>query len=267
MPWMSMSDKTSIYYEDLGQGRPMVFVPGYSGSSEIWMYQILHLAREFRCIIYDPRGHGKSDKPIGDYTMDVMAQDLRELVDGLKAVDPVIVGWSMGGAISAEYSLKYTDVAALVLIAPTLPRFTQTTEHPYGMADAQYDEFIERESIFTPEFRTSQFAANFFRGELRASADWLTRLSLAMPPHVGVAYMKTLRHLDYTDRFYEITCPTLICHSVHDRVCDPRWSELLDVCHSNVEVSWYRESGHALMLEEPERLSADIRDFVNRIDS
>lgn len=267
MPWISMSDKTSIYYEDLGQGRPVVFVPGYSGSSEIWMYQILHLGRSFRCIVYDPRGHGKSDKPISDYTMPIMAKDLRELLEGLDVANPVLVGWSMGGAIAVEYALEYADVEALVLVAPTLPRFTQTTDHPFGMDDSEYDSFIERESTFTPEFRTTQFASNFYRSELRASAEWLTRLSLAMPPHVGVAYMNTLRELDYTDRLAEITCPTLICHSVNDRVCDPRWSELIEAAHSNVEVSWYRESGHALMLEEPEHLSEDIRDFVNRVDS
>lgn len=265
MPFADMADGASLYYEDLGAGPPLVFVPGYSGSSEIWMYQILHLAAEFRCIVYDPRGHGKSDKPVETYSMEVMARDLHDLLRQLDVVDPVLVGWSMGGAICAEYVLEFGDVAGMVLVAPTLPRFTQTPEHPFGMADSDYDSFIERESTFTPEFRATQFAANFFRSELRASADWLTRLSMAMPPHVGVAYMKVLRNLDYSSRLPQIDCPILICHSIHDRVCDPRWTEVIAATQRNVDVAWYRESGHALMLEEGERLSKDIRMFASRI--
>ena len=125
MATMMTSDGVSIYYESLGAGPPLVFIPGYSGSTEIWMYQMLHLGRSFNCIIYDPRGHGRSDKPIDDYAWDTMARDLAELLDHLSVEDPVLVGWSMGGGIAATYALNHRMPSGMVLIAPTLPRFTQ----------------------------------------------------------------------------------------------------------------------------------------------
>ncbi len=264
MATMTTSDGTAIYFESFGKGRPLVFIPGYSGSTEIWMYQIMHLGHAFNCVVYDPRGHGRSDKPIDDYSWQTMAADLNELIEHLQLDDPILVGWSMGGGIAASYALNHRMPAGMVLVAPTLPRFTQAEGLPFGMDDADYDNFIRLESGFTPEFRTSQFAANFFRSELTASAEWLTRLSLAMPPHVGVPYMRTLRHIDLRGRLDELDCPILICHSEHDRVCDPGWTRYLVECMPNAEVSWYTNSGHALMLEEHEKVSEDIAHFTSR---
>lgn len=268
MRMFETEDGIRIRYEDHGTGTPLVFVPGYSGSAEIWNYQILHLADHYRCILLDPRGHGRSDKPVGDYSYDRMSRDLGQLLDHLKVRAPVVVGWSMGGGIAARYALDHSAVRALILVAPSLPRFTSTEDHPYGMDDSEFDEFVERERSFTPEFRFAQFASNFFRSEMRQSAAWLYRISLEMPPHAGVPYLKTLRDADFTAELSRFDRPVLICHSVHDRVCDPRWTtEVLAGLFPRCDVTMFEQSGHALMLEEPQRLSDEIDRFVLGLDS
>ncbi|MDP3613515.1 MAG: alpha/beta fold hydrolase, partial [Rubrivivax sp.] len=70
-------DGTRLYFRDWGEGQPVVFVSSWALSSEMWAYQVAHLAeRGFRCIAFDRRGHGRSDVPARGYDMDTLADDL-----------------------------------------------------------------------------------------------------------------------------------------------------------------------------------------------
>ncbi len=102
-----------------GVTRTIMFVHGYAGCAETWEYQITHFARNYRVIVPDLRGHGQSDAPFTQYTMDELVDDLHNIVQALKLPDKfILVGHSFGGSICVEYANAHPDrLDKLVLIA------------------------------------------------------------------------------------------------------------------------------------------------------
>ena len=91
----------SLKYIDTGSGDPAtVFVHGWTCSRSDWRHQIEEFAGSHRVVALDQRGHGESDKPDQDYTVDGFADDLAALIGKLGLERPVIVGHSMGGVIA-----------------------------------------------------------------------------------------------------------------------------------------------------------------------
>ena len=113
------SDPVNIYYEDLGKGKPVVFIHGWPLSSSMWEYQLTQLPQQgLRCIVYDRRGFGKSDRPFSGYDYNTMAGDLKALLDALDLRDVTLVGFSMGGGEIAKYFSLYggARIAKVVMI-------------------------------------------------------------------------------------------------------------------------------------------------------
>lgn len=83
MPTLNASDGTIIYYEDFGEGSPIVFVHGGAATHSLWEHQVYELADHFRAITYDHRGCGSSGKPRNGYTTNRLADDLYDLISTL----------------------------------------------------------------------------------------------------------------------------------------------------------------------------------------
>ena len=85
-----------LYYEVTGDGPPLVFVPGWTFTTEIFDHQVSHFSDSHKVISFDPRSQGRSTAtPHGlDYT--TQSADLAKLINYLGLVDPVIIGWSYG---------------------------------------------------------------------------------------------------------------------------------------------------------------------------
>src|SRR5260370_5752145 len=101
MPYVSVGHENSgsieLYYEDHGQGRPVVLIHGYPLSGRAWDRQVPALLEAgHRAITYDRRGFGKSSQPTAGYDYDTFADDLCTLLEALDLRDIVLVGHSMG---------------------------------------------------------------------------------------------------------------------------------------------------------------------------
>lgn len=109
----------------------ILFVHGYAGCAETWEYQANHFARDYRVIVPDLRGHGQSDAPYSQYTMDEVLADLEAVVERLALPERfTLVGHSFGGAICIEYAHKFPQrVEKLALLATAgeypLPRLVR----------------------------------------------------------------------------------------------------------------------------------------------
>ena len=80
MPYVQ-SDATRIWYETFGSGEPLLLIMGLSGTIQSWGLQIPELARQYRLICLDNRGVGRSDKPLGPYSIEDMAEDALAVLD------------------------------------------------------------------------------------------------------------------------------------------------------------------------------------------
>ncbi|MFQ5472860.1 MAG: alpha/beta fold hydrolase, partial [Dehalococcoidia bacterium] len=103
----------NLRYVEAGTGDPAIlFVHGWTCNLTDWRFQLEEFAKGHRVVALDLRGHGKSDKPDQDYTIDGFADDVVALIEELGLDRPVIVGHSMGGAIAHNIVRRWPEIAA-----------------------------------------------------------------------------------------------------------------------------------------------------------
>jgi 3-oxoadipate enol-lactonase len=108
----------NLAYEEHGQGTPIMLVHGFPLNRSIWNPLLPLLENKARLILPDLRGFGQSPVPEGTYTMRLMAEDLRALLDTLKIDKVVLAGHSMGGYVSLAFAQAYPHrLAGLALIS------------------------------------------------------------------------------------------------------------------------------------------------------
>src|SRR5258708_27711187 len=146
------SGNIELYYEDHGEGKPVVLIHGYPLSGASWEKQVpVLLAAGYRVITYDRRGFGKSSQPTAGYNYDTFAEDLHKLVSQLKLHDFSLVGFSMGGGEVARYLGKYGSkgVSNAVFISSVPPFLLKTKDNPEGV-DGSIFEGIQKAIIADP---------------------------------------------------------------------------------------------------------------------
>ena len=122
-----------LAYEERGAGAPaFVFVHGWTCNRSAFAPQVEYFSRRRRVIILDLRGHGESEKPDGDYTIEIFADDVARLIERLELGKVIAVGHSMGGAVVLQLAAEYPNlVAGVAMLDPApfcipreaLPRF------------------------------------------------------------------------------------------------------------------------------------------------
>lgn len=147
MPYITATatPSTEIYYEEIGQGAPVVLIHGWPLSQAMWEGQINALtAAGYRCVAYDRRGFGRSGRPVGGYDYDTFASDLNDLLTTLDLRGVALAGFSMGGGEVARYIGRYgTDrISKAMLIGAVPPFLLQTPDNPAGVPEAVFDEML-----------------------------------------------------------------------------------------------------------------------------
>ncbi|HUA28658.1 MAG TPA: alpha/beta hydrolase [Streptosporangiaceae bacterium] len=151
MPYVKVGQENSgsiqLYYEDHGEGRPVVLIHGYPLSGRAWDKQLPVLLEDgHRVITYDRRGSGKSSQPTMGYDYDTFASDLNALMEALDLRDVTLVGHSMGTGEVTRYLSRYGSarVARGVLISPIPPFLLQADDNPEGVPGSAFDGFMQQ---------------------------------------------------------------------------------------------------------------------------
>ncbi|HEX3001542.1 MAG TPA: alpha/beta hydrolase, partial [Methanoregula sp.] len=155
------SGNIELYYDDLGEGRPVVLIHGWPLSAASWEKQVpVLLDAGYRVIAYDRRGFGRSSQPSSGYTYDTFAEDLNKLLTSLDITDATLVGFSMGGGEVARYLAIYGSrrVSQAAFISAIPPFLLRTEDNPTGV-DGEVFEGIRRGIVND----RPAFLAKFFR--------------------------------------------------------------------------------------------------------
>lgn len=265
MPSIDVTTGATLYYEEVGSGRPCLVAHGGPGLHH-GVYRSLDRLGEIRRLVYwDHRGHGRSGPlPAGDVAMSLFADDAIALADALGIETFALLGHSFGGWVALEAALCRPDrVSALVLVA--------TTPGQLGSTEASGDE--EQGEPMPPEIEQlllSQpgtdaeavevyraLAPHFMRGadptplldelqEGSASADSMQRVFGALGVWSAI------------DRLDRLECPTLLLAGRHDLFCSPPQLQRIARRVPSAELVYFEESGHFIWFEEPERFFGDV---------
>ena len=274
MPYVTVGEENSapieIYYEDHGEGRPVVLIHGFPLSGRAWERQERALlAAGHRVITYDRRGFGRSSQPTGGYDYDTFAADLDKLLTALDLTDADLAGHSMGGGEIARYLGKYGSarIRKAVIISGVPPYLLKTPETPHGVPQEVFDEIAaaltaDRFAYFT-EWNKNFFNLDENLGK-RISAEavqdsWNTAVSAS--PTGTIACVATW-HTDFRADLPKIDIPVLVLHGTQDRVlpieaCGPRTAELIP----GSEFVAIEGASHGLCWTHADEINAELLRF------
>ncbi|GAB2664408.1 alpha/beta hydrolase [Gordonia jinhuaensis] len=272
MPTITTSDGVDIFYKDWGSGQPIVFSHGWPLSSDDWDAQMMFfLAKGFRVVAVDRRGHGRSAQVAVGHDMDYYADDLAAVVDHLDLHDAVHVGHSTGGGEVIRYLTRHGHdrAAKAVLISAVPPLMVQDESNPGGTPKDVFDGIQEQVATNRSDFFWN-FASGPFYGYNRPDATpsagiianwWRQGMMGGAKAHYDgvVAFSQT----DFSDEMRSVTIPVLVLHGDDDQVvpyedAGVRSAEILP----NSTLKIYPGFPHGMPTTEAATINADILKFI-----
>lgn len=264
--YVTTSSGVSLFYRDWGTGKPVLFLHGWSMSSDFWQYQMFHLAAHgYRSIAYDRRGHGKSSDPGRGYDTESLAADLLAVIEKLNLRDVTLVGHSMAGGELIRYLTRYGSarISKLVLVGATTPFSLQTADNPNAVPREMFDRTRAAWLQDFPKWLADN-AGPFFTPETSAATvDWAIRMSLQTSLQAVMEVNLHSIETDVREEARKVTVPTLIIHGDRD-VSAPldltarRTAELIRGSRLKI----YEGAPHGLPVTHKDRLNADLLEFL-----
>ena len=272
MSTMTVRDGTEIYFKDWGQGQAVVFCHGWPLSSDSWESQMTFLvAKGYRCIAHDRRGHGRSSQPSQGNEMNTYADDLAALLDHLDVSSAVLIGFSTGGGEVARYIGRHSTkrVAKAALISAVPPLMLKTSANPGGLPREVFDglraAFLADRSQFFKDVPSGPFFG-FNRPGAKVSQGMIDSwwLQGMMGGHLNTfECIKAFSETDFTEDLKRFDVPTLIIHGDDDQVvpidASGRASAKLV---KNAKLIVYPGAPHGLTDTHKDKLNADLLEFL-----
>lgn len=251
-----------IHFETAGEGPPLLLIMGLGGSSVDWTPEfVLGLAADFKCILFDQRGCGQSDPPVGEVTIPGMALDAIALLDHLKIAKADVMGISLGGMIAQRMAIDHpARVRRLVLVSTccggTKGVRASEAEHKRIFFSAPGAEGV-RNSIV-------RMCAPGLEERRPGVIDSFVDRKMERPGRFRIMQAQLNAGLadERHDELPKITAPTLIVSGDADPLLPAVNTEVLhrQIRDSRVEI--IPDCGHLPMLEYPERLRALVGEFL-----
>jgi len=263
MPKVKVND-IQIYYEMHGEGFPLVMITGLSGNIDWWPSRMIQgLSKNFKTLMFDNRGAGRTDVSDRECTIRLFADDTAGLMDALKISKAHVLGISMGGMIAQELALNYPKrVEKLVLcstncggaksILPAQKVLDVLTADVSGLSVEEVARMIVP-VCFTKDFidNTPDFIELLIRQILKA-------------PISNEAYKQQLNAImqfDTYDRLSRIKAPTLVLRGKRDILVPPENGPILANAIPDAKLVNLEKSAH-LLAEDMEEMIHVLTEFL-----
>jgi len=253
-----------LYYEIEGVGAPVVLIPGFAAGRWIWFKQTAELSRQFRVILFDPRGVSASDKPEGSQTIGLLADDVAHLLDAIGIDSAHIVGASFGGFVAQEFALKYPGMTRKLVLCCTSfggPRHVvPAPETLMALASTKglNTEERMRENLllaFTPEYVRTQVAEVDHVVHLRATNE--------VPEHIYSTQLQAAMSFNTESRLGQIAAPTLVLSGDADVIVPVQNSRNLAARIPGARLQIVAGGSHTFFIEQAAEFNRIITDFLS----
>jgi pimeloyl-ACP methyl ester carboxylesterase len=256
-----------LYFEAHGKGEPLVLIAGIGYDGWYWQRMLPGLSNHFQVITFDNRGIGKSDKPTGPYSAQLLANDCIGLLDALNIRQAHVFGHSMGGFIAQAMALDHPErIHKLILAATNFggPNHIPVSEQVLAILSDVSGDPMER---FRRGLQVS-VAPGFAERHPEVIEAWIAyRLANPLDPLANQAQMGVGLGLYPEEACFEkklpaMKLPTLILFGEQDRIVPTANAELLARQIPNSRVQFLPNAGHHFPLEVPEVAVAAVVDFL-----
>ena len=274
MAYVTADDGVKLYYEEAGEGFPIVFVHEFGGDHRSYEPQIRYFARRYRCIAYNARGYPPSDVPNDeqDYSQQIARDDVRAVLNGLGIEQAHVVGISMGGFATLHFGMAYAERARSMVVGGC----------GYGAEPGKREQFQAEAEAAAARFETLgiEAAANAYAlGATRVQLQnkdpraW-EEFRRMLTEHSARGSALTLRGVqkrrpslfDLVAQMRQIRVPTLIVTGDEDDPCIEA-SILMKRTIPSAAMVMLPRSGHAINLEEPALFNQLVEQFFHQVES
>jgi pimeloyl-ACP methyl ester carboxylesterase len=263
-----------LAYYVYGEGQPtLIFLVAWIWTAEFWQPQVNYFSQNFKMITIDMRGTGDSDKPAGDYTLDLYADDLNSIIEELHEKNIVLIGESIGFSIAVKYVTKYPGKVSKLVLVGGSPKFITTDDFPLGWSQDAFQglrTFAEKSwSMAVGAFLEMIFSepgTNYLR-------EWGFKMAQKTPPDIANNSIMNLFQADIRPLLRKIDVPTLILHGEKDivftypmnRPIDFRVSEGANYIRENISGSKnciFEGKGHFPSITAADEFNKILKNFI-----
>ncbi len=260
MPTIKIND-IDMFYEIHGEGEPLLLIHGLGSSSRDWEYQIPQFSKQYKVITIDLRGHGKTSKPKGPYSIRGFADDVALFLEALKIQHVNILGLSMGTATGFELAIYYPELVKSLIAVNMSAKLSVKT-------------FNEKKQFFIRDVivkvlgmkKMGEFLApRLF--PLPEQEDLRKKVATRWAENDKKAYLSafhSLRNWSVEEELHKITCPTIVIASDGDYTPVEIKEEYVKKI-PNGQISIIKNSHHAVPMEKPEEFNRIVLDFLKQI--
>ncbi len=243
-------------------GPAIVLIHGFSQCHLSWSHQIESaLAGEFRLVSFDLRGHGNSDKPLeAPFYREGRrwADDLAAILDAATVARAVVVAWSYGGRVVADFLRHHgsTRLAGINLVG------SKTRSDPawVGPDNARHQSRMASPDVAENVAGTIGFLRLCATHWEQAEFERHLAFNMLVPPPIRAAMGG--RQYDADADYARLAIPVLFTHGTHDRVVPLAASQAGHAITPGSALSVYDGIGHAPFVEDPERFNAELAAFA-----
>ncbi|MDP6121666.1 MAG: alpha/beta hydrolase [Rhodospirillales bacterium] len=274
MAYATTPDGIRLYYEEAGEGPPIVFVHEFAGDHRSWEPQMRYFARRCRCVTFGARGYPPSDVPedVGMYSQDLAVADILAVMDHLSLEQAHVVGMSMGGFATLHLGLQNPERALSMVVAGT----------GYG-AEKKYEEYFQNLSLEVArgfdEQGSKEFAKVYAEGASRVQFQaknprgWREFADI-LAEHSEIGAANTMRGVqarrpslyDLEADLSRMAVPTLIINGDEDDHClQPGLflKRVIPACGLLV----LPKTGHTCNLEDPDTFNRAVTEFHGLVEA
>ncbi|RJX81197.1 alpha/beta fold hydrolase [Pseudomonas sp. LS-2] len=262
MPYFD-HDGCSLHYEEYGRGAPVLLVHGLGSSCQDWEYQIPALAAQYRVIVVDVRGHGRSDKPRERYSIPGFSADIEALLEHLQSGPVHLVGLSMGGMIGFQLAVDQPQLLKSLTIVNSAP---EVKIKSFG----DFRQFAKRwllARVFSMETIGKGLGKNLFpdpeQAELRHK---IARRWARNEKHAYLASFSAIVGWGVQEKLSRIACPTLVVTAKYDYTPVALKEAYVRLIHE-ARLVVIEDSRHATPLDQPEEFNRILLEFVKDVDA
>jgi non-heme chloroperoxidase len=257
-----------LFVQDMGTGDPLVFIPGFTFTTDVFAEQVQHFSKSHRTIVIDPRSHGRSTMTVHGNDYVTHGTDLQKVLEALKVEKPTLVGWSFGCLTAWEYIRQFgTDqIKSLILIdmppkSLSLQQERDWVEGPLDDMAAAYTNYL-RNPKGQREFISAYASGVMVQRKLKEEElTWIVDQSLKTPYYIAANLFSSGLFSDYREEaaLGSESVPTLFIVAEH-------WADTATAYLSKLtpKAAVKVLGGHFMFWEHSEKFNEIIEKFMNK---
>jgi len=235
------------YYIKGSEKKALVFVHGYSCSSEYWWPQLEYFSKNYTTVAVDLAGHGESGLNRKEYSMEAFGDDVKSVIEHLDLNQVVLIGHSMGGPVIVKAARSLGTKTRLIIGVDTFHDLT--TEGIGGFARIAVNTMFQ---LFYDSMTEDSIDDFFIERTDNDLEEWIRNDALKSPKNISQGTLDALLTMNYPESLRELSVPmiALNARSFRETKLDSNFDTYKDL-----QIEFMEEVGHFIMLERPDEFN------------